>query len=176
MEDEHYFSKLKTGDYSSFEVLFRRHYQPMVSFAFSIVRNDVIAEEIAQEVFIYVWEKKSKIELSGKFTSYLSTAIRNKCINYIRLELPKQQASTGLEDVHMAIAPRTDDTKALQTKIQHAINQLPPKCRHIFTLSRYGGMTYQEIAGEMDLSLKTIENQMGIALKKLKELLKDELN
>ena len=69
----------------------------------------------------------------------------------------------------------TDDTELLKKKIQYAIDQLPEKCRNIFVLSRYGGLTYAEIAEDLEISVKTVENQMSIALKKLKESLSEEL-
>ncbi|MFT4833590.1 MAG: RNA polymerase sigma-70 factor (ECF subfamily) [Marinoscillum sp.] len=177
LTDEELFLEVKTGNVKSFEIIFKRHYADITRFATSIVRDAVIGEEIAQEVFMYIWEKRAKIELHTGLRAYLFSSAKNKCLNYIKLELPKQQALTDLSNVasHLSDGMTTNDTELLKRKIQHAIDQLPEKCRNIFVLSRYGGLTYQEIAEDLELSPKTIENQMSIALKKLKESLSDEL-
>ncbi|RED97440.1 RNA polymerase sigma factor [Marinoscillum furvescens] len=175
-DDATLFDQIKNDDYQSFEVVFRSYYAELTRFATSIVRNQTIGEEIAQEAFIYIWEKRHKIALKGSLKAYLMSSVKNKCINYIRLELPKQQATTDLEGVSaMTTEMPEDESGALKRKIQLAIDQLPKKCKSIFVLSRYGGLTYAEIAEELEISTKTVENQMTIALRKLKESLNEEL-
>lgn len=177
INDQVLFSLVKRGDLNAFEKLFKAYYPAIKKFALSIVRDLTIAEEIAQEVFMYIWEKREQIELHSSLKSYLFSSAKNKCINYIKLELPKQQALSDIDDISeqetfMSVA---DDSELLKRKIQFAIDQLPEKCRNIFVLSRYGGLTYNEIAEDLEISVKTVENQMSIALKKLKEALSDDL-
>lgn len=176
-DDNLLFEKVKKGDLKAFEVLFKEYYGPITRFALSMVRDKSIAEEIAQEIFMYLWEKKEQIELKTVFKSYLFTSAKYKAINYIKLELPKLQATTDLEGIRGFSQPdmASDDSERLKIRIQFAIEQLPEKCKNIFVLSRYGGMTYVEIAEDLGLSVKTIENQMSIALKKLKESLSEDL-
>lgn len=175
--DHDLFLQIKQGDLSSYEAIFRKYYAALARYATSMVRNQDIGEDITQEVFMYIWEKRDRIELHGELKSYLFSSVKNKCLNYIKLELPRQQALTDLSGVSEwgQTDMTTDETELLRKKIQRAIDQLPKKCQHIFVLSRYGGLTYNEIADELDLSAKTVENQMSIALKKLKEMLSEEI-
>lgn len=175
--DNNLFALVKKGDIKAYETLFRRYYAAISRYAGSISRDVTIGEEIAQEVFLYIWDKRHQIEIHSTFKAYLFSSAKNKCLNYIKLELPRQQATTDLEDVQISSAPvmETDDTELIKKKIQFAIDQLPEKCKNIFVLSRYGGLTYSEIAEDLGISVKTVENQMSIALKKLKDTLSEDL-
>lgn len=176
-EDHLHFSKVKKGNLEAFEWLFRKYYPQLASYSTSILRNPDLGEEVAQEIFMYIWEKRQQIDLKSTLKGYLFSSAKNKCLNYIKLELPKLQSTTDLSGLSgMAYAEMTtDDTEFMKRKIQYAIDQLPEKCRNIFVLSRYGGLTYAEISEELEISVKTVENQMTIALRKLKELLSNEL-
>ncbi len=176
-QDQILFKEIKKGNNEAFERLFKKYYASITNFTASLVRDSTVAEEIAQEIFIYIWEKRAKIELHTGIKSYLFSSAKNKSINYLKLELPKHQATTDIENIRNLQTPiiASNDTELLKKKIQHAIDSLPDKCKNIFVLSRYGGLTYKEIAEDLDISVKTVENQMSIALKKLKELLKDDL-
>ena len=171
-----FFDRVKSDDLSAYEVIFKKYIKELYRFAFSYVRDAQVAEEMAQEVFLYVWEKRRQIEIQTTLKTYLYSAIKNKCLNYIKLELPKRQSMSDLSEVMLSINPGTKDegeSEQLKKSIQKAINALPRKCRRIFMLSRNAGMTYEEIAEELNLSKKTVENQMGIALKKLRASLED---
>ncbi|MEQ9467529.1 MAG: RNA polymerase sigma-70 factor [Ekhidna sp.] len=168
------FQQVKSNDFSAYEVIFKRYYKELYRFAFTYVRDATIAEEMAQEVFLYMWEKRDNIEIQTTLKTYLYSAVKNKCLNYIKLELPRQQSMADVSEVMLSVSmPRKDEgeNERLKQYIQSAIDALPKKCRKIFILSRNAGMTYEEIAEELDLSKKTVENQMGIALKKLRESL-----
>jgi len=173
------FGQVKKNDLSSYEVIFKKYYKELFRFAFTYVRDSSIAEEMAQEVFLYIWEKRHQIEIQTTLKTYLYSAVKNKCLNYIKLELPKQQSMADVSEVMLSVTTgRKDEGENEQLKkyIQRAIDALPKKCRKIFLLSRNAGMTYEEIAEELNLSKKTVENQMGIALKKLRESLEDVYN
>lgn len=175
LDDNELFGKVKNGDLGAYELLFKKYYKELYRFAFNFIRDMTVAEEMAQEVFLYIWEKRKKIEIQTTLKTYLYSAIKNKCLNYIKLELPKQQAMSDVGDVMLAVTTekRLEDAEneRLKNSIKQAIDQLPTKCRQIFMLSRNAGMTYEEIADELSLSKKTVENQMGIALKKLRDSL-----
>ena len=169
------FDEVKKGDLPSYEIIFKRYYKELHRFAFTYVRDPSIAEEMAQEVFLYMWEKRKKIEIQTTLKTYLYSAVKNKCLNYIKLELPKQQSMADISEVMLSVHSKLKDegeNEQLKKYIQSAIDALPKKCRQIFILSRNAGVTYDEIADDMDLSKKTVENQMGIALKKLRESLR----
>lgn len=168
------FDQVKRDNLSSYEVIFKRYYKELYRFAFTYVRDATIAEEMAQEVFLYIWEKRGQIEIQTTLKTYLYSAVKNKCLNYIKLELPKQQSMSDISEVMLSVnTARKDEgeNEKIKRYIQKAIDALPKKCRKIFILSRNAGMTYEEIAEELGLSKKTVENQMGIALKKLRESL-----
>jgi RNA polymerase sigma-70 factor (ECF subfamily) len=175
--DQELFREVKKGHQPAFERLFKHYYASLARYASSITRDITVGEEIAQEVFLYIWDKKNQIELHTGFKSYIFSSAKNKCLNYLKLELPKHQATTDLDHVQIGNMPLMgrDETDLLKKKIQAAIDVLPEKCRNIFVLSRYGGLTYKEIAEELDISVKTVENQMTIALRKLKEQLSEDL-
>lgn len=157
-----------------FEQLFKTHYTELCRFAYKYVRNKIASEEIVQEVFINIWERKSKLNINSSIKAYLYTATRNRSFNYIKLELPKEQKKT---DVNVLSTFEINDNEEelligdLKTYINYAIDTLPRKCKAIFVMSRNAGMTYKEIAEELDISIKTVENQIGLALKKLREQL-----
>jgi RNA polymerase sigma-70 factor (ECF subfamily) len=164
------FTKIQSGDKDAFEHLFKSLYEPLVVYAYKMVRNQEEAEEIVQKIFLGIWEKRKDLKIDGPLENYLYTATKYRSINYIKLELPKQQSTNSLDEIDIStedfLEPETDSTSA--KFIQDAIDQLPDKCRTIFILSRYSGLTYDEIAEELNLSVKTVENQIGNALKKLR--------
>ena len=169
------FELIKQGNVETYEALFRSQYGAIARYANKIVRNSMVAEEIAQEVFLYIWEKRSQIVITGSLSGYLFSATKNKCINWLKSELPKIQATSDITETDIMEKVSTvdkDREQEIKNLVSQAVAALPTKCREIFVLSRYGGLTYEEIAEELDLSKKTVENQMGIALRKLRETLK----
>jgi len=168
------FKLVKEGDFKAYEILFKKYYQELYRFAYTYLRDQVPAEEMAQEVFLYIWEKRGQIEIKTTLKTYLYSGAKNKCLNYIKYEVPRQNE---LEESHLALMTtsqpeKEEDSEKMKRHIHAAVNELPNKCRQIFVLSRNGGLTYDEIAEEMGISVKTVENQMSIALKKLRESLR----
>ncbi len=174
-KDLEVFEKIQHGDLKAFEDFFRGNYSEIVRYSHRFVRDKLAAEEIAQEVFMYIWEKRKTINIQNSLASYLYSATKNRSINYLRLELPKQQAQYDISEMEIGFHAESNDgdrKETIEKMVKTAIDALPKKCKEIFLLSRTGGLTYEEIAEELDLSKKTVENQMGIALKKLRETLK----
>jgi len=171
LEDLILVKELASGSHKAYETLFRSYYTDLCRFCSRYVRNPDIAEEIVQEVFIYIWERRADLNITASFKAYLYTAIRNKSINYIKLQLPKDQKK---EDITKHEVPDSIDLEGdlkyreLEVKVAAAIDLLPKKCRIIFDLSRNAGHTYKEIAEHLEISVKTVENQMVIALRKLR--------
>ncbi len=177
-EDRELYLKLREGDERAFQVLFRKYYQAMCHFANQFVTNHEMAEEIVQEMFVKLWEKRAILNIETSVKHYLFRSVRNHCLNQIQHEkIKKQYASKVLESASQEINP--DDyflEVGLVKKIEQSIDSLPPKRREIFRLSREQGMKYKEIAEALDISVKTVEAQMGLALKHLREELKDFSN
>jgi len=173
-QDLEFFQLVKSNDLQAYETIFKKYYQELYRFAYNYLRDQVPAEEMAQEVFLYIWEKREQIEIKTTLKTYLYSAVKNKCLNYIKYEVPRKHE---LEESHLALMTvsqpeKEEDAEKMKRHITAAIDELPTKCRQVFVLSRNGGLTYEEIAEEMEISVKTVENQMSIALKKLRESLR----
>jgi RNA polymerase sigma-70 factor (family 1) len=153
------------------EELYKAYGDRLFHFAFAIVHSRETAEEIIEDVFIKVWEKRSRIAVMENLIYYLFTVTKNISCNYLRkynrkknvsleeLSLPYYYINSSPEDLFV--------TRETLQRINQAINELPPKCRIIFKLVKEDGLKYKEVATLLNLGTKTIENQMGIALKKL---------
>lgn len=166
--------RLSNHDRGAFEQIFRTYYADLCKFCVKYVRDEQIAEEIVQEVFINIWERRSNLTITTSIKSYLFTAIRNRSFNYLKLQLPKEQKKVDLEGVGFLEDEGREQEmimEELKEYVYEAIEALPNKCKIIFNLSRNAGMTYKEIAEDLDISVKTVENQIGLALKKLREQL-----
>lgn len=166
--------KLAKNDRKVFEQVFKSHYTELCRFAMRYVREEIASEEIVQEVFINIWERRAELNINSSIKAYLFTAVRNRSFNYIKLQLPKEHQKTDIDSLSEFQIDNTEDDLRLEeikAYVNEAIDCLPKKCKAIFILSRTAGMTYREIADEMDISVKTVENQIGLALKKLREQL-----
>ena len=137
-----------------------------------------MAKEIVQESFINLWEKRQSIDALKSVKSYITTSIRNKCLNYLR-DTKKFNTEIILSDVlfHEIDFEQSDKLieEELNDKINFAIDELPDKCKEVFQLNRFENLKYKEIAVKLDISIKTVETQMSKALKHLREKLKDYL-
>lgn len=178
LTDQQQLKSLKEGDITVFEMFFRAYYQPLCNYAYTFVQDRDEAEEIVQSTFLSFWEKRENIEIRVSPKSYLYTMVRNACLNAIKHEKIKQRHA-GEE---LAVAERSYEsvsqrviTTELEDHIQRAIEQLPEQCRLIFKLSRFEDLKYSEIASQLNISIKTVENQMGKALKIMRERLKEYL-
>lgn len=170
----------KTGSHSpfdktQFESLFKSHYQFLCNYAQQYVEDADAAQDICQKIFIKLWEKREEIDPEQSIKSYLFTATRNRCLNYIRDN--KKYRSTLLDidcaDFEIVAEEDTFAEEELKEKIETALNNLPEKCRLVFKMSRYQNMKYKEIAEELDISQKTVEAHMSKAMKSLRTELKD---
>ena len=164
--------RLRAGDERALEIVFRAHYSGMASFVQRFVRSPDVAEELVQDLFLKLWTKREQLSEIETFRTYLYRAARNQALNWLRrqkLERRWQDEHAGEEE---AITTETADEDASEHEgaaaVRSAIDRLPPRCREVFLLSRDGGLTYAEIARTLDISVKTVETQMGRALKSLR--------
>jgi RNA polymerase sigma-70 factor (ECF subfamily) len=163
-------ARIRAGDASAFQTLFRTHYGELCSFVHTQVGSADIAEEIVQDVLLRVWHNRSRLDPQQSLRPYLYRAARNHAINHLkrrRLEEHWQQLSATASPA----ATSTDDAvrvHELSDAIGHAVAALPERCRLIFQMSRDQGLSYAEIAAVLGISVKTVETQMGRALKALR--------
>lgn len=163
--------RLGTGDESALKELYDAYSNMLFHFAFAIVHSKESAEEIIGDVFIKVWQKHLRIAEIENIHNYLFTITKNICCNYLQKHRRKKNLcleELSLPYYYINTSPETllITSETLQ-RINQAINELPPKCRIIFKLIKEDGLKYKEVAELLDLQLKTVENQMGIALKKM---------
>lgn len=164
--------RIRGGDERALETVFRAHFAGMASFVQRFVRSPDVAEELVQDIFLKLWTKREQLSDIESFRTYLFRAARNQALNWLRrqkLERRWQEEHAG--DDEASASPLADEEAAeqeLSAAVQEAINRLPPRCREVFLLSRDGGLTYAEIANTLGISVKTVETQMGRALKALR--------
>jgi len=177
-KDQMIFQSIKSGDEKALEMLFKEYYQPLCRYANSYLEDPADAEEVVQNCFIKLWEKKENINIQSSVKSYLYQIIRNACLNEIKHQKVKKNYGdmVSLEgEQHSEASDQTTLRGELEEKIAIAIQSLPQQCRLIFTMSRFEELKYQEIADQLNLSIKTVENQMGKALKLMRAQLQEYL-
>ncbi|HWK06241.1 MAG TPA: RNA polymerase sigma-70 factor [Puia sp.] len=158
-------------DQQAYKELYTSLYSYLFQFAKTLVKAKEPAEEIVSDVFIRVWERRKELEKIENLKVYLYVSTRNIAFNY--LDKQKRSATNSIEDYHAEFTsvyfnPEqlliTADMLAL---IQKAIDDLPPKCKIIFKLAKEDGLKYREVAEILNISAKTVENQLAIALHKI---------
>lgn len=169
---------LHGGNEIIFEQVFRDYYERLCNYANTMVNDMDEAEEIVQSTFLALWEKRSGIDIHTSVKSYLYQAVHNTCLNRIKHNRVRQAHSEYYRytaDVAMGSGSDLLIGKELEGQINDAIDSLPPQCQAVFRLSRFENLTYAEISEQLDVSVKTVENHMGKALRILREKLKDYL-
>jgi RNA polymerase sigma-70 factor (family 1) len=158
-------------DQQAYKELFTSLYSYLFQFARSLVKAKEPAEEIISDVFIKVWEKRKDLEKIENLKIYLYVSTRNCAYNY--LDKQKRSATNPLDDIQADATSLYFDpeqlliTADMLARIQKAIDQLPPKCKMIFKLAKEDGLKYKEVAEVLNISVKTVENQLAIAIQKI---------
>jgi RNA polymerase sigma-70 factor (ECF subfamily) len=162
-------------DKIQFKEIFDQYFNALSNFAYTYVKDTKAAEDIVQDVFVKFWMKRKGIDLDGNVKSFLFQSTKNRAIEIIRRNTRNEGmvAAKTHEAQNQITNPEEVDKSMLKEKIFASIRQLPPKCQQIFKMSKLSGLTYREIADELDISVKTVENQIGRALKILRENLKN---
>ncbi|GET34905.1 DNA-directed RNA polymerase sigma-70 factor [Prolixibacter bellariivorans] len=162
---------------SGFEILFRKHYSVLCAYAYGFVADYGLSEDIVQEVFFKLWTDKGRIAIETSVKAYLYQMVRNTSLNYLKHKNVIKQYEIANKDESNYIGESLDELligKELNAKIQAAIEKLPTERRKVFLLSRMDGLKYKEIAEKLNISIKTVENQMGKALSTLRTELAGE--
>lgn len=176
MDEFELFEQIRCRSKNAFDHLFRRYYTSLCRFSYAICLSKEDAEESIQEMFINLWEKAPSLQVDISVKAYLYTSARNYTLNAIQkkqTELRHLNEYAGLTEENDSDTP-LDDSQISQL-IRKGVNTLPEKCREIFILCKQEGLTYDEIAEYLNVSKKTVDNQMGIALRKLREYLHPQL-
>lgn len=176
-ENNLFSGKLTEGDAKAFESFFKLYYSRLVLFANRFLNDIPASEEIVSDIFVMLWESGHEINFTGSVRSYLYRCVQNRSLNYLKHQQVENLYVNYLQKKHLLedLSLTSDSAfmeKEMQLQIKTALDSLPEKCREIFIMSRFEHMKYKEIAEALELSPKTVERQIGIALDKLRKLLK----
>lgn len=157
-----------------FKELFAKEYNNLCRFANSYMQDSHLTEDIVQDTFIKIWEQKKDLISSPNIRFYLITSVKNNCISALRKQNTRNEVFTdaALElepEVFVTASQHKEELNEQKKKISEALNQLPPKCKEVFLLIKLYGMSYKQAAETLEISVKTVENQMGKAIKTLKD-------
>jgi len=171
------FENIQRGDVTAFEKVFNDHYDALCFYAVKIISDHDEAEEVVQNTFVNVWNKKEQLEVKGSLKSYLFQSVHNACLNILK----HKKVEREYESYQLQVAENIDHSDdlvsaELKEEIERALQTLPGKRRKIFLMNRMEGFRYKEIAEKMGLSIKTVENQIGRALKQLRGELSEFLS
>lgn len=163
------------GDENAFKYFFDTYYEDLCCFANTYLRDESLSEDVVQDIFIYLWEKKKFLPVDCSIKSYLYTASKNKSLNHLRNTKNKNriidELLTQTQISYEENADLSIEFEELKKVIYNAVEGLPTQCKTIYQLSREKGLTNKEIAEELGISIKTVENQMTIAIRKIKDFL-----
>jgi RNA polymerase sigma-70 factor, ECF subfamily len=169
-EDE-LIERLNNRDEAAFEQVFKQHYKHLHAYAFTLVKDDDLAEEVVQNVFYKLWERSAELNITSTVAAYLYRAVHNESLNHLKHLKVRSQHQLYVShriDSHTDTATKKLQLKELEKRLHAALSELPEGCRTVFQLSRFEELRYSEIADVLGISIKTVENQMGKALKLLR--------
>ena len=169
---------------TNFERFYITWYWRAIYFAREYVLSESDAENIVQDVFLHLYEHCDRLDAYTNLTAYLFTSIKNKCLDYLRKRVNEQEAVAEMQsEFDMTLRMKYDSLEILNTnfpdetgieeRLEQALQKLPERCRSIFVMNKLEGKKQQQIASELQISINTVESQMAIAYKKLREELKD---
>ena len=170
--------RLNNSDEGVIRVLFDEYYEYLCRSIYRVVPDASVSEDIVQEVFMELWKKRESIQITTSIKAYLRRSALNRSLNYLRKNKVKFEEEVEIPDMGSYDSGGQADMEAseLETRIHQIIDELPERCRIIFGMSRFEEMSYKEIAEALNISVKTVENQMGSALKFLRTELAEFLS
>ena len=173
MDERDLLARIRGGDQTAFDSVFREHYASLVRCAEAMLRRRDVAEEVVQDVLLALWQRRDTLVVDDSLRAYLFRATRNRSLNHLRHAAIERKAEPELSAVEPPDAPGPAALvdEEIAAALRSAMDHLPPRCREVFELSRVHGLRYAEIASTLGISVKTVEAQMGKALRILRERL-----
>jgi RNA polymerase sigma-70 factor (ECF subfamily) len=175
LSDEELLELIKKGNHGAWEFLIDQYHSPLYHYVIRFIRNHEVTEELLQDVFLIFWKKKDTIFINISLKAYLFRAARNHALNFLKRDQFEKKYQQTLEIQLTELHNQTEeliDYNELEQAIARAIESLPEPCKEIFRLSRFEGLTYKEIAEMLDIPVRTVHYQIGLALKELRTQLK----
>jgi RNA polymerase sigma-70 factor (ECF subfamily) len=173
LDERELLERIRRGEEEAFDAVFRAHYAPLVGLAEGMLRSRAVAEEVVQDVMLELWRRRESLPVEESLRAYLFRATRNRALNHLRHNRVERRGEPylGGERVDRPAAPRVLVEEEIDVALRAALGDLPDRCREVFELSRVHGLRYAEIASTLGISVKTVEAQMGKALRILRERL-----
>ena len=172
--DSEIIGRIRQGDKQEFEKLFRSSYVSLVRYAKTLIRDHDASEEIVQELFFRLWQDRQTIRIESSLNGYLYRSVHHRALHYLEHQkVVGRHAGEVLAAADMTSEPVTDAIyyHELQARVARVLERLPERCRLIFKMNRFEGLKYIEIADKLAVSLKTVEADMGKALKEFRKAL-----
>ena len=171
-QDAIWIAALKTGDATAYEKIFKAYYGYAYSAAYRLTRDANTAKDACQEVFLELWKNHQKLTVKNSLKSYIHRGVINRSLNIMksRKHHAGQELTLVTEKPSHQTPHKVLEHSELAQQIQAGIDSLPERCRQVFVLSRHEGKSYKEIASALNISVKTVENQMLKALKTLRKI------
>ncbi len=169
-EDQRLLALLAQGDQKAVDVLFNKYYDYLCNVSYRIVRDSNHAEDIVQDLFMWMWKNREVVNITLSLRVYLKRAAVNRSLNHLRgkrVSYENETFAEHLEDGNVTAQVQMEQSE-FTTQLMNCIEELPPQCRKVFKMSRFEDMTYQEIANQLELSVKTVGNHIAKALKTLR--------
>jgi len=178
MEDEEKMENFSVSDEDTFEQLFKEYFRELHVYSFSVLRDWDLAEEVVQTLFLKLWENGSWKRVETSMKSFLYRSVYHESLNVLRQYKVRRNYENSIlytmkNETEYATSPV--ELNELEERIRISLNRLPEKCRTVFQLSRFGELKYHEIASQLGISVKTVETQMGKAIRMMRRDLKDYL-
>lgn len=176
MNNEGFLNALKQDDELAFNFLYDKHYKSLVAFITIYTRNKVLSEDIVQQSFILLWNKRQDMQFTGCPKNYLYTIAYNQFVDHYRKSVRKNYLLEELrvELLQNLIEEDEDILDKRINKLKKTIEELPPKCKKILLMSKQQGLKYKEIADRLDISPRTVEEQVRIAFKKIRKAFEND--
>ncbi|MFN8255031.1 MAG: RNA polymerase sigma-70 factor [Bacteroidales bacterium] len=183
--DDYYLQLLLDGKEEALKIIFDQYYEGLCLYAESIIRNHQVAEEIVEDIFIYLWENNTKSTIQTSVKSYLYRSVHNNCLKYLNKQKTRKNLIEvmhyTLDDISL-LHPLSDDypisemiTKELEEKAGNILETLPDQCREIYKLNRFENLSYPEIATKLGITTGTVKTQMSRAFQRFRENLNEYL-
>lgn len=169
--------KLKAGDTKAFQVIFNAYSESLFHFTFSYLKDSFDSEEIVQDIFLHLWEIRSKINEEKSFKNFLYRMTVNKVFNHLKHKVVRQKYENRIMNIEPSFSINPEELifrKELDVKVQELLSKLPAQKREIFEMSKLMGYSNTEISEKLGISIRTVENQIYRATKFFKEHLKDD--
>ncbi|MDF1696647.1 MAG: RNA polymerase sigma-70 factor [Saprospiraceae bacterium] len=166
-------------DKNRFKEVFKEYYNPLCNFAIGITSDRKMAQDVVQDVFTKIWAKRNELSINSSPKSYLFQAVKHRAYEILRKRQNESKVDIGMVESSYNAQNEIEEQAnkfMLKEHLYKSIRQLPPKCQEIFVMNKVNGLTYNEIADDLGLSVKTVENQIGKAYRKLRILMAGKMS